>query len=344
MAQAVTGASADSGAADWSGEDVSPAEVVRRLADLSRDRAETSGYTMACSANLIVTPTDADIGDGIQKRLIGLGHLCPSRIVRLRSHDHDRVDADIGIWCGTDGERLGPCHEWIVLTADANRLHHADSLVRPLTTRGLTVFVWTPAPHRPAVDSKVFALADRVVIDSRNGDPLQALKDARQCTRSAVIHDMAWLRQENVRACVAAAYDTPDRPILTGAEELDVTTTGRSVAPGLLLCGWIAGRLMWEIDELDATSVERWSGRAVRPDGGETKVTVRAAPQSASVDSVETVRFSTGGHVFETDGGAPIHRRRDFLAEALTPIDDFVRGYDVALRAILRPLERSGVL
>jgi glucose-6-phosphate dehydrogenase assembly protein OpcA len=79
----------------------------------------------------------------------------------------------------------------------------------------------------------------------------EALHRAFELLESAYVVDLAWLRSTPWRERVAATFDPPNlRPDLHAISGLTIRHHPTSAAAGMLLVGWLASRLEWELGPL----------------------------------------------------------------------------------------------
>ncbi len=165
--------------------------------------------------------------------------------------------------------------ETITISAGMDQVGHLASLVSPLLAAELPDFLWWPG--NDFVNNPLFEdlqeIVDRVIVDSAQlGNDtsgvaaMRALLDADD-ENSPLIGDFTWLRLAPWRQLIAQFFDPPDVQLsLTSIEEVtisyaDVREDGSSgLASALLMVGWLASRLGWEImDPLERRRAGGWS-------------------------------------------------------------------------------------
>jgi glucose-6-phosphate dehydrogenase assembly protein OpcA len=159
---------------------------------------------------------------------------------------------------------LGLCHERVAIEMGPQHLAHLDVIVDPILISELTTVVWAPHGHREAVDA-LLRLTNVILLDSaaEPGRIAVALARVSELAGRAYVVDLAWLRSTPWRERIAATLD----PAEWGAaldEISSVTVRHRpdSAVSGLLLVGWLASRLGWKPDVLEANGTAALSGRA----------------------------------------------------------------------------------
>jgi len=331
---------------EWRGEDVGAAEVAERLLALGREHARHEhGHAATRTLNLLVAPGEDVAPEHLSDQLAGLADRHPSRTIVVREHDARRLDAHVAIDCtvGSRAGGAGHCHDMALLSADAERLAHADSLVRPLRVAGLPTVLWLPGARASRAQDPLGALADAIVLDSGVASGA-ALADA--FTRAAAldvprVRDVAWLRLRRWRRHVAARFDDPAaRALLERMERAELRSCAATQASALLLAGWIAARAGWAVERL-ALAPDGWEGVARRPDGGAVALAL-GPPERPGVTGIHALALHAGGATVAL--GAPVaapNPARAFAA-ALGMYDTPTPGYAPALAALLGGLGRAG--
>ena len=151
---------------EWHGEDVGAGEVAERLMALNREHARHEhGHAATRTLNLLVAPGGDVDADTLAAQLAGLADRHPSRTIVVREGATPRLDATVAIDCtiGTGAGCAGHCHDVALLVAGAERLTHADSLVRPLRVAGLPTVLWLPGTRASRAQDPLATLADAIV-------------------------------------------------------------------------------------------------------------------------------------------------------------------------------------
>ncbi|MCC6196861.1 MAG: glucose-6-phosphate dehydrogenase assembly protein OpcA [Burkholderiales bacterium] len=218
----------------------------------------------ACTVNLVVYTTPADDRDQLSDLLAEINHEHPGRTLLLvanRGAGTPRIEANISMRCrlGAVGKQV--CGEEITIEADGARIDTAASAIEALLVPGVPVYVWwkgTPNESDLLFD-RLTRMADRVVIDSAKfalpaADLLRLARligDPRSRMR---VSDLNWGRMTAWFTLLAGLWDVPDyRPVLDRIDRLELAyrpqpNGSRAMAPRpLMLAGWIASRLGWEV-------------------------------------------------------------------------------------------------
>lgn len=325
---------------EWHGEDVDPGGLADRLADMNREHARHEhGHAATRTLNLLVAP-GADVApEALAARLEGLHARHPARTIVVREHAAHRLDATLAIDCGIGSRRVGPigfCHDSADLRADAQRLRHADSLVRPLRVSGLPTLLWLPGAQASPAERSLAALADAIVLDSGAAADVPAALARTAELGAGRVRDLAWLRLARWRQRVAACFEQPaERARLERVAQIELRCAAREEAAALLLVGWIVARAGWTLTRLDAAGEGRWQGAARRINGGE--IACALLPPSAALPGIEALTL-------RTDDGSPPIELLEPVAEpgagrafgaALREFYEPATGYELALAALL---------
>jgi glucose-6-phosphate dehydrogenase assembly protein OpcA len=232
----------------WSRQGTSPAEIEAALRCLLHERrAGREGWAPARVLNLVVVIDRAYRGE-IVGRLERVGRYHPSRMVVCAVQEgRDRLDA----WATIEGDgepgpgELASVREHVELELAPRHLPSLPSIVDPILVPDLTTVVWSPHGYDEAVDA-LLGLADVVLLDSLDEDPLAALTRVSQLAEEAYVVDLAWLRSTPWRERVSAAFDPPaTRTALREISAVEVRHRYDSNVAALLFEGWLASRLGW---------------------------------------------------------------------------------------------------
>ncbi len=330
---------------EWRGEDVSAGEVAERLVGLNREHARHEhGHAATRTLNLLVAPAQDTPPDALARQLGGLADRHPSRTIVVREHAAARLDARAAIDC-TIGSRAGcagHCHDMALLVADAERLAHADSLVRPLRVAGLPTVLWLPGTRASRAQAPLAALADAVVLDSgaASGSALTAAFARAAALDVEHVRDVAWLRLARWRRHVAARFDDPGaQALLERVDRVELRSCRPQQASALLLAGWIAARAGWTIERL-APAEAGWSGAARRSDGGEVALAL-GPPEQPDLTGIHALALHAGAQAIELRAPVAAPDPRRAFTAALGMFDAATPGYAPALAALLEGIEET---
>jgi glucose-6-phosphate dehydrogenase assembly protein OpcA len=243
----------DAGAV-WSEQDTTPGaieEALRRL--LKEQYARDHAYAPARVLNLVVV-VDREWRGEILNRLERVGRYHPSRTI-LCAVEPGRQTIDASAAMTTEGDprpgELALTRERILLDLGQHHLDKLDTIVDPLVVTDIATLVWSPHGHPEAVDA-LLHLSQVMLVDSINEpDAASAVARARELAREAYVVDLAWLRGTPWRERVASTFDPPQwREELRRIDSVKVRHRPDSVVAGVLLCGWLASRLGWDMGAL----------------------------------------------------------------------------------------------
>ncbi|MGI8733526.1 MAG: glucose-6-phosphate dehydrogenase assembly protein OpcA [Pyrinomonadaceae bacterium] len=247
--------------------------VERALAELWQqtagdEEAEDGGTLRARVADLMVFVTsDATLTETrASVRDLALVHPCRA-LVMLADRDGESSDIEMSVSTFCQRERLSKkvqlsCEE-VTLVARGGFTSELPSAVIPLLVPDLPIFLWWRDLER--LEDQCFQplahAADRLVIDSVDlkelGFGLEALSQLldRQGREAIAVSDINWARLTSWRALLANFYDVAEyRSLLSNLEEVRIEYVApegnaSSLAPqGLLIAGWLASRLRWDVE------------------------------------------------------------------------------------------------
>ncbi|MHB8733099.1 MAG: glucose-6-phosphate dehydrogenase assembly protein OpcA [bacterium] len=233
--------------------------------------------TRICTLTLLAVVRDGRAADAaaIAARL---GAWYPSRsiVLDLSPAGGDRLAAEIALNCHTPGSpRPTVCCEQLIVSASGRSLARVPGLVLPLLVPDLPVYVWwsgdLPADLRPAamklepassgpeadVLRRLAEVADVLIVDSSAmRRPTAGLRTAAALAAplSGGLRDLTWGRLTPWRDLIVQCFDpAPMRQVLERLDRIRIRTEPGPAAAepidpiaGLLLGGWVAGRLGWE--------------------------------------------------------------------------------------------------
>jgi glucose-6-phosphate dehydrogenase assembly protein OpcA len=249
---------------EWTGRDVTVAQIERELATLRREAMDMRTSVMTHMAWAPPAWQDA-----ARDTLAGLSERHPSRTLLLfpQEDERDAIDADVSLQCFTLAElERTACSEVIELRLHGKRAHAPASIVLPLLLPDLPAFLrWRGRP--PFGESsfeQLVDVVDRLVVDSREWD------DAPACYTTLVpyfervaVSDIVWTRTLRWRRAIARLW--PDV-----AEVREVRIVGPSQEASLL-AGWLRARLEREVvlrhEPAEQIELLELDGRGVRARG-----------------------------------------------------------------------------
>jgi hypothetical protein len=225
---------------DWTGQDVSIAQIERELARLRYDSAAEGGQpNLRTSVMTHIAWAPPEWQHAAEETLAGMAERHPSRTLLLvpMPDQPDGLDATVSIRCFPIGDRA-VCGEVIELLLRGNRATAPASIVLPLLISDLPVFCrWRGEPPFDAGEfEQLLQIADRLIVDSTEWADLPAAY-GRLASRfeETAVSDIAWARTERWRALLASLW-----PDIAGVQEVTVHGTP---AQANLLAGWLRSRL-----------------------------------------------------------------------------------------------------
>jgi len=282
---------------DWTGEDVTIAEIERELARLRYESAhEDSPSSLRTSVMTHIAWAPAEWQTAAEETLAGMAERHPSRTLLLvpRPDEPDGLDAQISLRCFSLGDR-SICGEVIELDLRGARAQAPASIVLPLLISDLPVFCrWRGQPPYGAGEfEQMVDLADRLIVDSTEWPDLpRAYGPLTEIFERTAVSDIAWTRTERWRSLLASLW-----PGIADVRTLRVRGTQ---AQGHLLAGWLRSRLGHGI-ELEIDERERLEGLDL--DGEPAPFPPGKPPNASDVLSSELDRF-TRNRIYEEAVGA----------------------------------------
>jgi len=236
----------------------------------AKDASASAGVTRACTLNLVVYTTPADDRDRLEDLLEDVNERHPGRTLVLvadRGAARARLEAYVSMRCRVlGGTAKQICGEQVTVEADGPSADTAATAVAALLVPDVPVYLWwKDIPHyEDKLFDRLAQMADRIVIDSATFDHpradllrLAAMIGAR--AQQLRVSDLNWGRLNSWRTLLASFWDVPDyRPMLGAIERVTISYFPPGAAPAdiapaaLLLAGWLASRLGFEIDGSDA--------------------------------------------------------------------------------------------
>lgn len=242
----------------WSEEGTTPDAIEAALRELvNRRHSENGAFAPARALNMIAFVDSAFSGE-IANRLRGVGRYHASRMI-VFSYEPGRTRLDARVIVTADREpgegELGLLRENVIVEIGERHLDDLVTIADPLVVTDLATLLWSPHGHEEAVNT-LLELSQAVLVDSVE-DPSygDAVRRACELGRRAYVVDLAWLRSTPWRERLASAFDPPAmRAELGRVESITVRHHRESTAAALLMVGWLASRLGWEMHPLRASA------------------------------------------------------------------------------------------
>jgi hypothetical protein len=277
---------------DWTGEDVTIAQIERELARL-RDESSTgrSQPNMRTSVMTHIAWVPPEWQHAAEETLAGMAERHPSRTLLLvpRPELEDGLDALVSVRCFPLGDRA-ICGEVIELTLRGSRAEAPASIVLPLLISDLPVFCrWRGRPEWGAPSfEQLVEVIDRLVVDTTEWPDVPAdYADLGELFDRVAVSDIAWDRTERWRGLLASLWP--------GIAEVKSVRVHGTRAQAHLLRGWLVSRLGHEV-ELELDERERLEG--IDLDGNPAPFPPGKPPNPSDVLSAQLDRF-TRDRVYE---------------------------------------------
>jgi Glucose-6-phosphate dehydrogenase subunit len=271
---------------DWTGEDVSIAQIERELARLRYQSSEEGAQpNLRTSVMTHIAWAPPEWQTAAEETLAGMAERHPSRTLLLvpRPDLEDGIDALLSLRCFPIGDRA-VCGEVIELTLRGTRAAAPASIVLPLLISDLPVFCrWRGRPdwESPAFEQLV-GVTDRLIVDSTEWRDLpEAYGRLAELFERVAVSDIAWDRTERWRGLLASLW-----PDVAAVASLRVRGTR---AQAYLLAGWLRSRLGKPI-ELEIDEHERLEG--IELDGVAATFPPGRPPNASDVLSAQLDRFT----------------------------------------------------
>jgi glucose-6-phosphate dehydrogenase assembly protein OpcA len=240
----------------WSAQGTTPDAIEAALRELLIARhAENGGFVPARALNMIAF-VDHEWSGEIANRLRGVGRYHASRLIVL-SYEPGRERLDARATVASEGDprpgELSLLRETVIVEIGDRHLDDLLTIADPLVVSDLLTLLWSPHGHHEVV-RELLGLAQAVLLDSVDEpDCHEAIERAMALSKEAYVVDLAWLRSTPWRERIATAFDPPRmRGELDTIKALRIRHHPESAIAAMLLIGWLASRLGWELSPLVA--------------------------------------------------------------------------------------------
>jgi glucose-6-phosphate dehydrogenase assembly protein OpcA len=332
-------------------------QIEHELGQLRMNEDGTLGLR-ASVLNLIAVADEED-AQSITESVSKLANQYPSRAIVLISDPEGERDLDIGLsaFCSLrGGGDAQVCAEQITVHASGPPAEHLESFAGPLLVPDLPVFLWYPGAFSSG--SPEFAgiapLADRLILDSAAaGDIRSSFRDIREMTEKPgmpAIGDIQWVALSPWRTLIAEMFSVEERAReLERIEEVEILHAPKGECRALLLLGWLASTLGWELEDSRSTN----GGREVELSGPSGTITVTLSGSSSDA-RLRRIRLRSGALSFQvsrhqevSDASATVMRDGELIGERTVRLGGFdlgvllgeelrYRGRDTAYEAALK--------
>lgn len=233
-------------------------ELSRLWGDISTEVEQETGKIPLRTSILtliIVARGDSEIRVA-HETLHELVEQLPSRVIVVEVHPAgSALDASVSGHCRLHGAGRTACYEVIEIHTPPESFNAVPSMIAPLELYDVPSFMWWLG--QVDFDSREFtrltSIADRIIIDSSRFDSaLDAFASFERFLREGDAGcagtDLAWARIVRWREALAQAFDHPETiGLLHAIESVELAYDPSAEAQTLLVLGWLASRLGWEI-------------------------------------------------------------------------------------------------
>ncbi|MGB3682471.1 MAG: glucose-6-phosphate dehydrogenase assembly protein OpcA [Rubrobacteraceae bacterium] len=332
-------------------------QIEHELGQLRMNEDGTLGLR-ASVLNLIAVADEED-AESVTESVSKLANRYPSRAIVLISDPDGERDLDIQLsaFCalrGGGGAQV--CAEQITVHASGPPAEHLESFAGPLLVPDIPVFLWYPGAFSSSSPefTGVAPLADRIILDSAaSGDPDSSLRDLASLLEdpgTPAIGDLQWVALSPWRSLVAEMFSAEDRAKeLDKISKVEVLHTPEGESRALLLLGWLASSLGWELEASNTTD----GGREVEFSGPSGSIAVEMTDDSSDARLRrirlygEELSFQVSRHRDLNDASATVMRNEEIVGERTVKLGGFdlgvllgeelqYRGRDAAYEAALR--------
>jgi glucose-6-phosphate dehydrogenase assembly protein OpcA len=244
------------------------AELWRDVAEAAQARGGSQSVTTAQVLNLIVRAKSYEAASSYVASVAQITGRHPSRVI-VATFDPTEANMPVQAWVSIHCQ-LPPaggrqvCSEQVTVAAGTESERRMSAAIIPLLLPDLPVFLWWP--EGDPFDEYLFRnLADslnRLIVDSAHfenpeGTMAKMSTQIKSQWPKIAVTDMNWGRLTPWREMVAGFFDAPNmRPYLDriGRINIEYTLSDDGRAPvnrsqALLMAGWLASRLGWEVGE-----------------------------------------------------------------------------------------------
>jgi glucose-6-phosphate dehydrogenase assembly protein OpcA len=286
----------------WSASDTNPDAIEAALREMLRERhAANQALAPARVLNLVVVVDRSWKGE-IANRLERVGRYHASRTILCAVEDNrDTLDA-VAVMSYEDAPSggIGVMRETVEIDMGPEHLSGLETIVDPIVIAELPTVLWCPHGHQEAV-THLRGLTDVMLLDSDDlPDADDGLARAEDELGSSYVVDLAWLRTTPWRERLAAAFDPPARRAsLASIDGFTVRHQSSSTASALLLAGWLASRLHWDIRPLVSMNGAGLRGRAYTP--GSRYIEIRLETFAQEVPGLAGITVTCDGYTLSLD-------------------------------------------
>ena len=214
-----------------------------------------------------------------------LSALQPRRLITLAPtiDDGKTLETLVAAYCPLpeEGGGTAACGDVVVLRGGHDALQEGMDILQPLLPPSMPSWVWWNGllDEASGLLEQLASSPRRLIIDTANGNPRHCLDLLRDRVESGqAVNDLNWLRLRSWHETLAMVFDPPHRrDALSHIVQFDIDVEGHHPAQGLLLAGWVADRLGWQLEHTEATE-DGIASRFRRSDGAEVNFHLMSVP------------------------------------------------------------------
>ena len=214
-----------------------------------------------------------------------LSALQPRRLITLAPtiDDGKALETLVAAYCPLpeEGGGTAACGDVVVLRGGHDALQDGMNILQPLLPPSMPSWVWWNGflDEASGLLEQLASSPRRLIIDTANGNPRHCLDLLRDRVESGqAVNDLNWLRLRSWHETLAMVFDPPHRrDALSHIVQFDIDVEGHHPAQGLLLAGWVADRLGWQLEHTEATE-DGIASRFRRGDGVEVNFHLMSVP------------------------------------------------------------------
>jgi glucose-6-phosphate dehydrogenase assembly protein OpcA len=269
----------------WAAHDTTPDDIEAAFRGMLRERHATNRALAPARVLNLVVIADRPWKGEIANRLERVGRYHASRTILCAVEEGKHTLDAVAVMSYEEPTNgcAGVMHERVEIDIGSEHLRRIDSIVDPVVVSDLPTMLWCPHGHDEALRA-LLGIVDVILLDSDSDgadDAAEALARAAELLSAAYVVDLAWLRTTPWRERLAASFDPATRlPALRRLDSVSIRHQPASTASALLLAGWLASRLQWELEPLGLGDMKAPHSVAHRK-GGEVRIELEPLRQEA---------------------------------------------------------------